>query len=54
MFRNCARMLVLTVIVLVAGVIGCASDPASKSKSTRDDSPNASGADNSAAHGSCH
>jgi hypothetical protein len=50
MLRNSAWMLVLTVIVLMAGVVGCASTESNRS--TRD-SGYASGVD-SASHGSCH
>ncbi len=52
MLRNFAWMLILAVVVLMAGVVGCASDKSSRS--TRNDSPYASGVANSASHGSCH
>ena len=52
MLRNSAWMLILAVVVLMAGVVGCASDK--PSKSTRSDSPYAAGAADSASHGSCH
>jgi hypothetical protein len=51
MLRNVARMLVLALFVLLAGVAGCASDRSGRSTS---ESPNASGVANSASHGSCH
>jgi len=52
MLRHSARMLILAVVVLMASVIGCASDESSRS--TRSDSPYASGVADSASHGSCH
>lgn len=51
MFRNSAWMLVLAVIVLLTGMVGCASDKSSRS--TRE-APYASGTADSASHGSCH
>jgi hypothetical protein len=52
MFKNSAWMLILAVIVLLAGVVGCASDK--PSKSTRSDSPYASGVNSASSGGSCH
>lgn len=52
MARNVARTLILAVIVLMAGVAGCASNESGRS--TRRDSPYPSGVADSAAHGSCH
>jgi hypothetical protein len=51
MLRNSARMLILAVIVLLAGVVGCASTGSSGSPR---DSSYASGAESGAGHGSCH
>lgn len=52
MLRTSAWMLVLAVVVLLASVVGCASDEGSSS--SRRDSPYASGTADSASHGSCH
>lgn len=52
MLRNPAWMLVLAAIILVSGVVGCASDK--PSRSTRSDSPYASGASSAPSGGSCH
>lgn len=52
MLRNPAWMLILAVFVLLAGVAGCASDESKRS--TRGDSPYASGANSAPSGGSCH
>jgi hypothetical protein len=52
MLRNSAWMLILAVIVLLTGVVGCASDK--PSRSTRNDSPYASGASSAPSGASCH
>jgi hypothetical protein len=52
MLRNSAWMLVLAAIVLVSGMVGCASDR--PSRSTRSDSPYAAGASSVPSGGSCH
>jgi len=52
MLRNSAWMLILAVVVLMAGVVGCASDK--PSRSTRSDSPYASGVNSAPSGGSCH
>jgi len=51
MLRNPAWTLILAVIVLLAGVVGCASD---KSRRSTRDSAYASGADNASSHAPCH
>lgn len=52
MLRNFAWMLILAAIVLVSGTVGCASDR--PSRSSRSDSPYASGASVAPSGGSCH
>lgn len=52
MLRNSAWKLVLAAVVLMAGVVGCASD--NSNRSTRSDSTDAVRAADSASHGSCH
>ena len=52
MFRNFAWTLVLIVVVSMAGVLGCASDPARKS--TRNGSTYRSTPTDLPSHASCH
>ena len=52
MSRKFAWMLILAAFVLMAGVVGCASDESSRA--TSKDSPYASGRDNGGSNGSGH
>lgn len=52
MLRNPAWMLILAVVVLMVSAVGCASDK--PSKSSRSDSPYASGVSDAPSGGSCH
>lgn len=52
MWRNSAWTLVLGLVVLMAGVLGCAGDKSNRSDDR--DSPYASGVVESVPRGSCH
>jgi len=51
MSKNPAWTLILTVIIVLGGVVGCASD---KSRRSTRDSAYASDADNASSHAPCH
>ena len=52
MLRSSAWMLILAGVVLLMGMVGCESD--GSRRSTRSESPYASGVADSGSHGSCH